>query len=552
MVVVAAGSMYLSPRGRSAPLPHIKNVAVLPFRVIEHSPDKRMTAYAEGVSLYLTRRLMELTTVDLHIMPPTTVRDAIIDSSDKARAEGANLVVQGAFTFSDDVATFEYYLSRTTDDRTLRSGTVKGSISSLVTLKDDIVREVSWQLETEVGPKSEVGDQKAIALYTEGLGFLWNYHEPQNLNAAIELFNQAVKIDPNYAEAYAALGQAYWYKYKDGASSELAILEKSKDACQQAIRLDSRNSDAFVCLGRVHQQDDRKLAIEEYKLAIKYSASNDDAFVSLGSALEEEGRFDEAEREYLWSVKLRPQYWATHSWIAGFYCDRRKYVEALEHYEMALNLSPDNARLLTSTACALSNLGLFDEAERNLKKAISLRPWAPPHSNLGMVYLQWGKHKYADAARELEMAFSQEEPDGLNVNYRITGNLARIYKLMDQEQKAREKYELAIEQGRELLEKPDHRAHILLGNYNAMLGNKREANSLFNIAFALHPNDPHYLLIAANAYVELGEPDIALFYVEQAIKAGYTDVQILAEPELQALQTKPRYIELISSLRQGR
>jgi serine/threonine-protein kinase len=134
-------------------------------------------------------------------------------------------------------------------------------------------------------------------------------------------------------------------------------------------------------------------------------------------------------------------------------------------------------------------------------------------------------------------------------NHAIIGNLARIYWLTGQTEKARQQYELAIQQAEKLvLQNPrDHAAHILLGRYYAMLGKKPDALSHINLALSLNPDDPHYLTIAAVAYVILGDRNNALGVLEQAVRLGYTAVQIRGEPELDVLTAEPRFIALVSS-----
>jgi tetratricopeptide (TPR) repeat protein len=115
-------------------------------------------------------------------------------------------------------------------------------------------------------------------------------------------------------------------------------------------------------------------------------------------------------------------------------------------------------------------------------------------------------------------------------------------------------YELAVSQGRDklMIDPRDHRVHILLGRYYAALGKRDEAKRELRLALNARPNDAHYLLIAATAYVDLHEPDNALTCMEQAVTLGYNDVQILAERELDALKSEPRYIALMSSLQKAR
>ncbi len=84
-----------------------------------------------------------------------------------------------------------------------------------------------------------------------------------------------------------------------------------------------------------------------------------------------------------------------------------------------------------------------------------------------------------------------------------------------------------------------------------MLGKKPEATSHLTEALAKKYDDPHYLLIAATAYVQLNDRLQALSLLEQAVRPDYGPAHIQEEPELSVLKTEPRYIALMSSERLG-
>ena len=349
-------------------------------------------------------------------------------------------------------------------------------------------------------------------------------------------------MDPQYAAGFAALGRTYWQKFS--FTKQPAWLDQGLNACEKAVSLDRPLSDGHVCLGLLHEsKGDNELAVEDYQRAITYSAgASDDALRGLGSVLEELHRYEDAEKAYLKAIELRPQYWASQSWIAVFYNRDHKYSKAIEHFYKALALSPDNAQVYYSLALALLNDGQYDNAIRSIQKSIELRPYvAEPYNNLGLTYLR--TRRYNDAIAPLEKAAS------IGNNYGMRGNLARIYWLTGQKEKARQNYQLGIEQGEKLilLNPRDHAAHLLVGRYYAMLDKKTEALSHIELALTLHPDDPHYLTIAATAYVQLGDRNNALSLLEQAVRLGYTTVQIQGEPELDVLKAEPRFIALMSS-----
>jgi tetratricopeptide (TPR) repeat protein/TolB-like protein len=534
-------------------LPDKKIVVVLPFRVI--GANKEEGLYSEGVSVVLTSNLAQLGLPDLQVMPSTEVREARIDTVEKAKAEfGATLVLSGVVQFSGGQVRASYSLIRTADRRELIGRSTTLAAGDPFALQDVVTRDVLTMLEpglpqgTPREPRQVFGtrDDRAFFLYTQARGAMQNYHEQENVDAAIRLLNEAVARDPQYAIAYAALGRASWENFS--TLKQAVWLDRAGEACETSASLNPQLSEAQLCLGLVNEsRGEYEQAIESYRRAIDYSPGNDDAHRALGSVLDKLERVDEAEAAYLRAIELRPGYWAGYARIAQFYNLRNDYQKAGDYYERALTLSPDNARVLFSLGLVFTNKGQYDRGVEYLERAIRLRPYlAPPYNNLGLAYLR--ARRYNDAVVPLERAFS------VLGDYRTAGNLARIYWLTGRKDEARQKYEFGIRDGEEQLQMNprDHGIHLLVGRYYAMLGRKSDSLRHLDVALLLHPGDAHYLTIAATSHVVLGDRSRALSLMEAAARLGYTAAQFLGEPELDALKTEPRYAAVMSANGPGR
>ena len=534
-------------------LPDKKIVVVLPFRVI--GANKEEGLYSEGVSVVLTSNLAQLGLADLQVMPSSEVREAQIDSVDKARAEfGATLVLSGLVQFSGGQVRASYSLIRTSDRRELigRSRTLLAG--DPFALQDVVTRDVLTMLES--GPPQETPreprqvfgtrDDRAFFLYTQARGAMQNYHEQENVDAAIKYLTEAVARDPQYAVAYAALGRAFWENFS--TSKQVTWLDKAGEACGTSASLNPQLSEAHHCVGLVEEsRGEYERAIESYRRAIDSSPANDDAYRALNSVLDKLDLADEAEAASLRAIELRPGYWASYARAGQFYNQRNDYQKAADYYERALMLSPENARVLFSLGLVYSNRGQYDRAIEVLERAIQLRPYlASPYNNLGLAYLR--ARRYNDAVIPLEKAFSGRS------TYQTAGNLARIYWLTGRKDEARQKYEFGIRDGEERLQMNprDHGIHLLVGRYYAMLGRKQDALRHLDMALLLHSGDAHYLTIAATCYVVLGDRSRALSLMEEAARHGYTAAQFLGEPELDALKTEPRYAAVMSANGPGR
>jgi tetratricopeptide (TPR) repeat protein len=389
-------------------------------------------------------------------------------------------------------------------------------------------------------------DNQAFLLYTKARGALQDYHKQENVDAAIGFLKEAVTEDPQYAAAYAALGRALWENFS--TSKQQSWLDEAAEACEKSVSLNPQLSEAQHCLGLVEEgRGQYEQAIESYRRAIDISATNDEAYRALGSVLDKLERVAEAETAYRQGIDVRPRYWASYARIAQFYNLHNDYQKARDNYAKALELSPGNARVLYSLGLVFTNNGQYDQGIKALEEAHRIAPYlTSTYTNLGLAYLR--SRRYDQAVVPLETAFS------IRADYQTAGNLARIYWLMGRRDEARQKYQAGIRDGEEQLQR-DPRAHgirLLVGRYYAMLGKKPEALSHIGQAIGLHPDDRHYLTIAATAYVQLGDRNMALSLMEQAAKLGHTAAQFLGEPELDVLKSEPRYIAIMSVKSAGR
>jgi serine/threonine-protein kinase len=532
-----------------SPLPQKKIVAVLPFRAIGDNRGERF--YSDGVAEILTGRLAQLTTTipNLQVIPASEIYARKVDTAEKARNEfGATIVMAGTFQFVGNQVQVSYSLIDPVGHRDLRAGSKQATAADPFSLQDAVIRDVTRLLELQLSPPAPQNMQvfgttnpEAYFLYTEGLGALRNFQERENIDTAVNLLRQATDRDPTYAAAHAALGQSYWRMFT--ISKEPGWLAQAQVACEQATSLNQRLSQAHTCLGLVNQsRGDYELAAEDFGRAIAFDSSNDEAERGLGATLEAWGRLDEAEKAYLKAVEVRRQYWAGYMRLGAFYANRRHdYAKAIDNFYKALAASPGNGQAYYALGGAYNEDGQYEKAISTLEQAVQLRPYFETYNNLGLAYLK--ARRFAEALKPLERA------SAMSNDYRPTGTLARAYWLAGQIDKARETYQLAITQGEKLLQvnPRDADVHILVGRYYAMLGKQPEAISHLTLALNTNPNDPHYLLIAAVAYLRLGNRTTPLNLMEQASAHGAKLRDVRAEPELDELASDPRYIALASN-----
>ena len=164
----------------------------------------------------------------------------------------------------------------------------------------------------------------------------------RNLSECIFYNQQAVRVDPNFAEAYSNLGNAL---------KELGDVDGAVELYLKAIKIKPRCCDAYNNLASCHmQQGSTEDAISTFQMATTLDPNCVDAHSNLANLYKAQGRLEEAKSEYLMAIKIKPDFAIAWSNCAGIFQAWGDRETAVEYYRMAIKLCPDFAD-------AHSNLG---------------------------------------------------------------------------------------------------------------------------------------------------------------------------------------------------
>ena len=190
----------------------------------------------------------------------------------------------------------------------------------------------------------------------------------QRYDAAIDSYKQAIKIKPDYAEAYSNMGNAL----KDKGELDAAI-----DNYKQAIKIKPDYAEAYSNMGNVlKEKGELNAAIDSYNQAIKIKPDYAEAYSNMGVALKEKGELDAAIDSYKQAVKIKPDYAEAHRHLSTV----KKYNFADEQITQMKFLYADQklendrkCHLCFALAKASEDLGDFQEAFDYLKEGNALR-----------------------------------------------------------------------------------------------------------------------------------------------------------------------------------
>lgn len=535
---VERGRIASAVENRLHPVPPNRYVAVLPFQ----SANNDDTAFDQGLTESVASKLMEITAAQpVQIVSPRDLQAEHVSTLDDARKKlGVNLVIEGALQQQDGNTRVSLDLVDTSTRRAVRAANFITAAGDVFALEDRVIQTASELLEIEIhkGLIDETHgttNAEGFRLFERGRGLLQNGSNPEDTDSAIAQFQQALEIDPGYADAYASLGMSYLQKYQTEKKPELVT--QSRDQCSKATILNAHLAAANVCLGNVQlTTGDYEQAASSFKMAIAKDPQQEDAYRLLATVYEHMGRTEDAEETYKKAIAIRPQYAIGYSRLGLLYSRETRYGLAAQELQHATALTPDDPRTWASLGGVYYLAGKYPLALQTLQHAVAIRPSYPGYNNLGASYFALRRMPEAIAAFERALATGANQ-------IQSHGNLARAYYWYPPKRAlARDQYVKAMQLVDEALKvnPKDADAHTLAAQYCAMLGRRAEALRHLNAALQARPEDAETLYFAAIVHSQLGEKQQAASWLKKALDHGYSPAEIALTPELDGIQNHLR------------
>ena len=353
---------------------------MLPFRALDNDPNTQ--AFSSGLTETLTTKLGSLPrSYALQVVPPAEIRTQHIASAQQARGTlGVNMVIEGSLQQSGNMMRINYNLVDAQTLRQLRAGTITAKASDAFSVEDQVVDSVLNALDLELHSTDKTAlanhgtnEPAAYDFYLRGRGYLQDYEKPENVDSAIEVFQHALERDPNYALAYAGLGQSYQHKFE--ITHDANWLHRAEQACQRSVSLAPNSPAGYACLAAVYNQTGQyERSVEQVQHALSLDPNNDDTYRALALAYENLKRFDDAEATYRKSIAMRPQYALTYNWLGSFLYTRGRYTEAIQTFRQLTEFAPDNFRRYYNLGGAQTSAGRYEKAIPALQRSIAIRP----------------------------------------------------------------------------------------------------------------------------------------------------------------------------------
>jgi tetratricopeptide (TPR) repeat protein len=536
-----------SARLAASLLPARKSIAVLPISL--SADDPKLSAFGKGLLDDVAARLSQLSANhDLEVVPARTLEDKKVSTLADAHKElGATLGLSVSLEQANELVRASYSVTDAQSGKNLAGDSVTAPVSDLFTIEDKLTSGVAEALQIPLRSEEKraldahsTSFPEAYQYYVQGRGYLQEPRHSENLTSAEIVLKQALKIDPTYGQAEAALGQTYWMKY-DMAGKQKEWIAAAQQACNKAIELGNAGAEGHMCLGMIEDGTGQyEKAAEQFQQAVQLDPTNDRAYVNLAGAYQHLNQPDKAEDTYKRAISIRPQYWRPYSYLGAFYFGQAEYEKSADMFRRATELDPDSYEAFSNLGAALVYAGKDDEAVKAFDRSIAIRPSLNAYNNVAVA--QFHLHRFQDSVANLKEALKLDASD-----YQKWGNLGDSYYYGGDTKSASDAYRKAISMAEQQLKVNPRDASVLgdLGSYHSMLGDRKQALEYLDRSLELGKGDKELLLNAAVVYNNLHETGPALEWLGKALAAGYSRSVVATGAPFDNLHDNPRYQALM-------
>jgi DNA-binding winged helix-turn-helix (wHTH) protein/Tfp pilus assembly protein PilF len=201
----------------------------------------------------------------------------------------------------------------------------------------------------------------------------------ESIAKAVEHFNQAISIEPNYVQAYAGLANSYVVLPMLSSLPREGSYQKAREAAEKALRMDDDLAEAHLAQAEVRLYSDWD--------------------------------FSGAEKEFQRALQLDKNYAQAHQWYAEFLSLRARHDEAIAEIQQAQRLDPSSMILYHQAGQTFQSARNYDEALQQYKRALQIQPgYGPTYSAMAIAYRR--QHRYAEYVDAEQQADRYWDPGG--------------------------------------------------------------------------------------------------------------------------------------------
>src|SRR5438477_5867575 len=562
VVVSAVGGFFLFPRASGRNIE--KSIAVLPFNSL--SDEKENAYFADGMQDDIMTNLSKIG--DLKVISRTSVMsyrgNAARSAREIGKALGVATLLEGSVRRIGNRVRVNVQLINADNDEHIWAEDYDRELTDVFAIQTDLAQKIVYTLQAKLSPNEKARldrrptlDPNAYLLFVQAHDYADRTDMFHDTSLKAEpLFEQAIKLDPNFSLAYAGLSMVESWVYHSFDPLP-ARREKARRTADEALRLQPDLPEAHLALGFSYYYGDRDYqhALAEFETAKRGLPNEAEAYMAIGAIQRRQGKWIESTENLEKAAALDPKNVGILCNLGYSYMAQRNFESAEKIFDRALAAEPKSLQAAgMKAAVAVLWTGDLSAVEKQFS---SVPPEADPGGlitwmRVGILTLE---RKFPEALQVAQQYRSETLATATTAPCPKAFLEGMLYRYQGDKAKAR----IAFEQTRVVAEKlvrdapQDPSRHGQLGLVLAALDQKEEAISEGKRAVELLPESqdafdgPQATAALAQIYAWTGEFDDAFRLLDHLLDVpnGLTVTLLKLEPMWDPLRKDPRFQALI-------
>ena len=390
----------------------IRSIAVLPLTNLSGDPEQEF--FADGMTETLIAELSKLPGVRVisrtSVMQFKGTKTALPEIAKTLNVDG---VIEGSVMRAGNEVRITAQLIDARSDRHLWAHQYDRELARVLEIQSEVARAVAAQIQLALTPEQSVRlkapkpvDPRAQDAYFRGLA----KRDSDDLEEAIRYFEEATRLAPEYAPAWASLSRARSTTVIAQGWTAAKMAPAARSAAERALALDGGLADSHVAMGWVHYLFDWDWAAAERELRAAADLPSADVLsyrFGLASVLLSTGRSDEASAEFAqWFAEappaFGPRYWNRHNFLLLAGDVDQLLAEATEQ----LRVNPRDAGAAFGRGDALELLGRYEEAAQAYAISLALEGRQEDAAAIERGFREGGRDGYFRAWEQIQVRTS--------------------------------------------------------------------------------------------------------------------------------------------------
>jgi len=365
------------------PLPDKPSIAVLPFTNI--SDDPKQEYFADGMTEDLITDISKVS--GLFVIARNSVftyKGKAVKIRQVAEELGVRYVMEGSVRRVGNQVRINAQLIDATTGGHVWAERYDGSLQDIFALQDQVIRHIVAALKVSLTDEEKAqhalqttDNARAHDAFLQGWAH-YKLEKPTDLARGIPYLEEAIRLDPQYAQAHAVLASIFWDAYVNGWAFDLGMPsfeaeERANKHLEEALKTPNplahaHQSRVYLSLGFPGE------AVREAEKAVALDSNDATSRATLANALVNDGRLQDGADAIHKAIRLDPHHPPNYLAILGaaqFGLER--FEEAAKTFERTLKRNPDNEKGLIYLASSYGYLGRMREAEDTIESANELR-----------------------------------------------------------------------------------------------------------------------------------------------------------------------------------